>query len=202
MKGRRKLTLGLITVVLAGALLLSGCVTIRSEMVVNPDLSGTRTIIMAMDQSMMDMMAEEGGDVEDPFADIEAEFSDVSGAVVEPYVTIVQRGISIGGVPSLGGSDPDGVAHSRGQLGWECRRHPGGDGDARSVTWDHRAQVACDAAAPLRAGRATTPSRGDHHGLLECGQGVGEPGGRRRVHPSAGDEQGVGEGLAGVDVGL
>ena len=85
MKGKRKVTLGLITVVLAGALLLSGCVTIRSEVTVNPDLSGTRTIVMAMDKSMMDMAMEESGEGEDPFADMQAEFSDVPGAVVEEY---------------------------------------------------------------------------------------------------------------------
>ena len=85
MKGKRKVTLGLITVVLAGALLLSGCVTIRSEVTVNPDLSGTRTVIMAMDKSMMDMAMEEGGEAEDPFAEIQDEFVDVPGAVVEPY---------------------------------------------------------------------------------------------------------------------
>lgn len=84
MKGKRKFTLGLITIVLAGALLLSGCVTIRSDVTVNSDLSGTRTIIMAMDQSMMDM-AGEGTEGEDPFADIESEFVDVPGAVIEPY---------------------------------------------------------------------------------------------------------------------
>jgi uncharacterized protein YceK len=84
-KGKRKFTVGLITVALAAVLLLSGCVTIRSEVTVNPDLSGTRTIIMAIDQSMMDMAMEEGGEAEDPFADIESEFVDVPGAVVQPY---------------------------------------------------------------------------------------------------------------------
>ena len=88
MKGKRKVTLGLITVVLAGALLLSGCVAYRSEMTVNPDLSGTRTIIMAMDQSVLDVASEETGEevgVEDMLAAWQAEFSDVPGAVVEPY---------------------------------------------------------------------------------------------------------------------
>ena len=85
MKGKRRFTLGLITVVLAAVLLLSGCVTIRSEVAVNPDLSGTRTMFMAIDQSMMDMAAEEGAEAEDPFADVQSEFVDVPGAVVAPW---------------------------------------------------------------------------------------------------------------------
>ena len=89
MRGKRGITFGLLAVVLAGVLLLSGCVTIRSEMVVNPDLSGYRSVILAMDKSMMDMMASEGeadAEPQDPFADIQGEFEDVPGATVEPYV--------------------------------------------------------------------------------------------------------------------
>ena len=89
MRGKRGATFGLLAVVLAGVLLLSGCVTIRSEMVVNPDLSGSRSVILAMDKGMMDMMAsqgETGSDPQDPFADIQGEFQNVPGATVEPYV--------------------------------------------------------------------------------------------------------------------
>jgi len=46
-------------------------------------------VILAMDKSMMDMMAsqgEAGEEPQDPFADIQGEFQDVPGATVEPYV--------------------------------------------------------------------------------------------------------------------
>ena len=89
MRGKRGITFGLLAVVLAGVLLLSGCVTIRTETVVNPDLSGSRSVILAMDKSMMDMMAsqgEGGAEPQDPFAEIQGEFQKVPGAAVEPYV--------------------------------------------------------------------------------------------------------------------
>ena len=83
-----KTRLGLASIAVAGALLLSGCVVMRSEVTVNPDLSGTRTIIMALDQSVMDIVSEETGEeigVEDMLASWQAEFSDIPGAVIEPY---------------------------------------------------------------------------------------------------------------------
>jgi len=100
MKGKRGITFGLLAVALAGVLLLSGCVTIRTEMVVNPDLSGSRSVILAMDKSMMDMMAsqgEAGGEPQDPFADIQGEFQNVPGATVEPYIdpTGAKEGVKI-----------------------------------------------------------------------------------------------------------
>ena len=88
MKRKRRVILGLLTVVLAGALLLSGCVGFRSEVTVNPDLSGTRTVMMAVDQLVLDMMNEETGEeirAEDVLASWKEEFEDFPGAVVEPY---------------------------------------------------------------------------------------------------------------------
>jgi ketosteroid isomerase-like protein len=93
MKFKRQFRFGALAVLLAGVLLLSGCVTIKSEMVINPDLSGSRSVIMALDKTMMESMSQMGGTAEpggtaveqDPFADVKTQFSSVPGAVVEPY---------------------------------------------------------------------------------------------------------------------
>lgn len=95
---KRQFRLGALVVLLAGVLLLSGCVTIKSELVINPDLSGSRSVIMALDKTMMESMSQLGGTVEpgesmedesmedqDPFADVKTQFSGVPGAIVEPY---------------------------------------------------------------------------------------------------------------------
>lgn len=84
MRSRRHITFGLITVVLAGVLLLSGCVTLRTETRINADGSGTRSIIIAMDPSVMEMAQSQGEG--DPFADAQAQAANIPGATVEEYV--------------------------------------------------------------------------------------------------------------------
>ncbi len=78
---RKWVAMGLI-VLLLGSILLSGCITFRNEFEIKADGSGTRAMIVAMDESFMEMAAE--GE-EDPFADIEKEVSDIPGAEVEDY---------------------------------------------------------------------------------------------------------------------
>ena len=103
MKTKKHISFGLLAVVLVGVLLLSGCVTIKSDLVINPDLSGTRSVIMAMDKSMMQSMSQQAGgtggagEAQDPFADMKSEFSGVPGAVVEPYTdeTGTKEGVKI-----------------------------------------------------------------------------------------------------------
>jgi hypothetical protein len=66
-------------IAVVGALLLAGCVTIRAETRINPDLSGEKIMIAAMDDAFMEM-AEEG---EDPFADMKKDLP--PNARVEDY---------------------------------------------------------------------------------------------------------------------
>lgn len=75
------IALGSIILLLGSTLLLSGCITFRNEIEIGADGSGTRTMIVAMDEMFL-TMAEEG---EDPFADIEEEVSGIPGAETEEY---------------------------------------------------------------------------------------------------------------------
>jgi hypothetical protein len=68
---KRKLFLA---IAFAGALLLTGCVTIRIETKVNPDLSGEKSMLIAMDDSFLDMAKATvtpgaGEEAADPFAE-------------------------------------------------------------------------------------------------------------------------------------
>jgi hypothetical protein len=70
---KRKL---LLAIIVASALLLAGCVTIRIETRLNPDLSGEKSMIIAMDDSTLEMMKSAatpgagGAQETDPFASV------------------------------------------------------------------------------------------------------------------------------------
>jgi hypothetical protein len=93
---RNRFRLGLVGV-LASALLLSGCVTMRSEITIKSDGSGTQTVILAMSKEMTDLAAQgnQTGDQsapaqsKDPLADAQSQFKTLSdkvpGATFEPY---------------------------------------------------------------------------------------------------------------------
>jgi hypothetical protein len=92
MRSKSRFALGLIAIVVVGAVLLSGCLTIRSETVIQSDGSGSRTIVMAIDKSMM-ALAQQGAqgsgtptaNSQDPFADIKTSAGKISGATVDKY---------------------------------------------------------------------------------------------------------------------
>ncbi len=89
MRSKSRFYLGLITVVVAGAVLLSGCLSVNSEVVIKPDGSGSRSVAIAIDKSMMDLAkstnSQDAGSQQDPFADITTSAKQIPGATVEKY---------------------------------------------------------------------------------------------------------------------
>ncbi len=81
----------LLPIVLLGtALLLTGCITIEIQNIINADGSGEKVMITAMDRDTYDMMMSstpaEGEEVQDPFADIWEQCEQVPEATCEEYI--------------------------------------------------------------------------------------------------------------------
>jgi hypothetical protein len=77
-------------VLLGAAMLLTGCITLEIQNVINPDGTGEKVMITAMDQETYDMLMSstpsEGTEVQDPFADTWDKCEEVPEATCEEYV--------------------------------------------------------------------------------------------------------------------
>jgi hypothetical protein len=89
MKKTPRLILSLITAALAGALLLSGCMTVNSETNIKSDGSGSRSIILAVDPNMLGLASQQGAvfgqGPQGPFGPVTSAVSKIPGAKIEPY---------------------------------------------------------------------------------------------------------------------
>ena len=93
MSSKWRTTLGVVSIAVVMVVVLSACVTIRSDTKINSDLSGTRSIIMTINKSLMAMAqgtpTAGGSQTEapkDPFAEVTKDVSQIPGATVEKYV--------------------------------------------------------------------------------------------------------------------
>ena len=96
MKNRPRFTLSLLGVAIAGMLLLSGCITMHSDITIKADGSGTQSIIVAMSKEMT-ALGDQGNQGQtgtptakkDPLADARSGFKtlsdEVPGATFAPY---------------------------------------------------------------------------------------------------------------------
>ncbi len=96
-----RFALGLSTIAVAGALLLSGCMTVNSDTNIKQDGSGSRTITLAVDPNMLALAMQEGAVTgqgpQGPFAQITAAVAQIPGARIQPYSDAVsgQQGIKM-----------------------------------------------------------------------------------------------------------